>query len=169
MYVREDIPTKLLSIGPIQSEYFFAELNLPKRKRLIPCSYIPHKNNISKHTEILSKNLVLYSSQYESNVIIGDFNIGVSDPHMNDFCNAYNLSCPIKKPTCYKNLDNPSCIDLILRNSPRNFQGSCVVETGLKSFRDCLLRAVIAYGAGGRGRSPPPPPKKKKQNSVKNP
>ena len=41
--------------------------------------------------EILNKNLDLYSSRYESNIIIGDLNVGVSDRHMNDFSNAYNF------------------------------------------------------------------------------
>ena len=99
------------------SECFFVELNLCKRKRLISCSYNPHKNNISKHIEVLRKNLDLYSSQYESNIIIGDFNVGVSGVHMNDFRNAYNLSSLVKEPTCSKNPDNPSCIDLISTNS----------------------------------------------------
>ena len=54
-----------------------------------------------------------------ANIIIGDFNVEVSDPHMNDFCNAYNLSSLIMETTCYKNPENPSCIDLILTNSPR--------------------------------------------------
>ena len=89
---------------------------------IISCSYNPHKNNISKHTEILRKNLDLYSSQYESIIIIGD---------LNNFCNAYDLRSLIKEPTRFKNPKNPSCIDLILTNSPRSFQGSCVVETGL--------------------------------------
>ena len=73
-----------------------------QRSWLISCSYSLHKDNISKHIEILSKNLDLYSSQYENNIIIGDFNVGVSDPHMNDFCDAYSLSSLIKEPTCYK-------------------------------------------------------------------
>ena len=34
LYVREDVPTKLLSIQPIPSECFFTELNLRKRKWL---------------------------------------------------------------------------------------------------------------------------------------
>ena len=42
------------------------------------------------------------------------------------------------------------------------------ILTGLKSFRDCLFRAVIAYGSGGEAQPPPPPPPQKK-NSVKNP
>ena len=72
-------------------------------KGILCCSYNLHEYNISKHIEILSKNLDLYSSQYESNSIIGDFNVGVSDPHMNDFCNTYIVSSLIKEPTCYEN------------------------------------------------------------------
>ena len=117
LYVREYIPAKLLSIEAIPPEYFFVNLNLRKRQWLLSCSYNPHKNNISKHSEILSKNLDLYFSQYESN-IIGDFNVGANDPHMNDFCNVYNLSSLIKAPACYKTPENPSCNDLILTNSP---------------------------------------------------
>ena len=71
--------------------------------------------------------------------IIGDFNVGVSDPHLNDFCNAYNLSSLIKEPTYYKNPDNQSCIDLILTNSPRSFQGSCLVKTGLSDFHRMVV------------------------------
>ena len=128
------ISTKLLSIEPILSECFFVELNLHNRKWLTSCYYILHKINIFKHIEILSKNLDLYSSQYENNIIIGDFNVGVSDPHMTDFCNTYNLSSLIKEPTCYKNTKTwiiLHAIDLILTNSPHSFQGSCVVGTGL--------------------------------------
>ena len=40
---------------------------------------------IFRHIEKVSKNLDLYSSQYENNIITGDFNVRVSDPHMNDF------------------------------------------------------------------------------------
>ena len=93
------------------------------------------KNNISKHIKVLSKNLGLYSSQYENNIIIGDFSADVSDPHMNDFCNAYNLSSLVKEPTCHKNPDNPSCIERVLTNQPSSFQGSCVVETELTFIR----------------------------------
>ena len=50
--------------------FFFTEFNLPKRNWLISCSYSPHKNNISKHIEILSKNLDLYFSHYENDIIL---------------------------------------------------------------------------------------------------
>ena len=39
-----------------------------------------------------------------------------------------------KEPTCYKNPEKPSCIDLILTNKPDSFQNSKVIETGLSDF-----------------------------------
>ena len=49
---------------------------------------------------------------------------------MSSFCDTFDLTSLIKKPTCYKNLDNPSCIDLILTKKPLSFQNSCVVDRG---------------------------------------
>ena len=40
----------------------------------------------------------------------------------------------INKPTCYKNPDKPSCIDLVLTNCPGSLQNSSVIETGLSDF-----------------------------------
>ena len=46
----------------------------------------------------------------------------------------------IKQPTCYKNPDNPTCIDLLLTIAPRSFQSTFVLEAVLL---DCLLMTVI--------------------------
>ena len=42
----------------------------------------------------------------------------------------------------FKNPENPSCIDLILTNSPRSFQNSSVFETALSDFNK-LTTAVL--------------------------
>ena len=47
-----------------------------------------------------------------------DFNVEMSDKAMEDFCSLNNLENFIKKTTCYKNHENPTCIDLILANRP---------------------------------------------------
>ena len=65
---------------------------------------------------MLSKNLDLYCSKYENNFIPGDLNVGVSDPHIEDFYKMYNLSILIKELRCYTNLENLSCNELILTN-----------------------------------------------------
>ena len=53
VYIREDIPSKLLNISYIASdiECLGIEVNLRKVRWLVICSYNPHKNNISNHLE----------------------------------------------------------------------------------------------------------------------
>ena len=72
-------------------------------------------------------------------IILGDFNAEISDSSMESFCSINNLKCIIKEPTCYKNPDNPTCIDLILTNCPKNFQESSTLETGLSDFHKMVL------------------------------
>ena len=50
---------------------------------------------------------------------------------MEDFCSLNNLKSLIKKLTCYKNHENPSCIDLILTNRSGYFQHSNAFEIGI--------------------------------------
>ena len=40
----------------------------------------------------------------------------------------YNLTSMINKPTCYKNSDKPTYIDLILTNCPGSFRDFCVIN-----------------------------------------
>ena len=48
----------------------------------------------------------------------------------------------INKPTCCKNPDKPTCIDLILTNCPRSFQNFCVIETGLPDFQMMIVMVM---------------------------
>ena len=68
---------------------------------------------IGEHLKILSKNLHLPSSKYERFAFVGDFNLGIENEAMKDFCNLYRITSLNNRPTCYKNPANPSCIDLI--------------------------------------------------------
>ena len=115
-------------------EIYYVEINLQKKKWLLCCSYDPNKNTIKSHIEILHKGLALYSSKYENFIVLGDFNVDKDNSYMTVFCDTYDLKCLIKEPTCYKNPEIPSCIDLILTNNPKCFQSSCVLETGLSDF-----------------------------------
>ena len=63
----------------------------------------------------------LYSSNYESTILVGGLNSEINDKCMNDFIERYSLSSLIIESVCYKNPENPSCIDLFLTNSPNSF------------------------------------------------
>ena len=46
-------------------------------------------------------------------------------------CGINCLKSLIKVPACFKNHDKPTCIDVILTNSPNLYQHSNAFETGL--------------------------------------
>ena len=143
LYVREDIPSNLLATDEKSHiESFYVELNLRNEKWLINCSYNPNKSMIGNHLDALSTYLDLHSTTYEKILILGDFNVGIEEQHMKTFCDNYNLTSLIKQPTCYKNPNNPTCIDLILSNTPRSFQSTCVIETGLPDFHLMTLTVM---------------------------
>ena len=64
---------------------------------------------------------------------------------MENFCAVYNLKSLIKEPTCFKNLNKPTCIDLILTNHPKSFQNSSVFETGLSDFHKLTFTVLKKY------------------------
>ena len=63
-----------------------------------------------------------------------DFNVQPNDATMKNFCQIYGCKKNIyiaKDKTCFKNPINPTCIDLMITNRPKSFQGSAVIKTGL--------------------------------------
>ena len=59
LYVREDIPSNLITIDINLRESFYVELNLRYNKWLINCSYNPHKSLIGYHLDAVNKTLDL--------------------------------------------------------------------------------------------------------------
>ena len=56
---------------------------------------------ISNHSAT-EKFFNLHFSKYEKVLILGDFNVGVNEQHMQSCCETYNLKILIKQPTSYK-------------------------------------------------------------------
>ena len=93
----------------------------------------------------LSKGLDVYINKYDNILFLGDFNSETSENYLNDFCNVYNLRNIVKEPTCFKNPENPSCIDLFLTNRPRCFQNTVAVETGISDFHKTLVTVLKVF------------------------
>ena len=123
LFVREDIPSKLLTnINPSGNiENIFFEINLRSKKWLISGSYNSNVGLIQNHTVNLSQNLYFYTSKYENFIVIGDFNAEITNNYLEEFCTSYNLKNLIKQPTCFKSPDNLTLIDHILTNHPKSF------------------------------------------------
>ena len=100
LFIREDIPTKIISITPLKGfEGIFVELNFRKIKILLCCSYNPDKNLISIISYLISE---------------------MTESAMENCCGTNHLHNLIKDPTCFKNPDKPSCIYLLLTNFPKS-------------------------------------------------
>ena len=107
LYVREDIPAKVLSHNFPTAESFFVEIIFRRKKWLINCSYNPHKVSIKNHLEIISGTLDIFTTKYENFLLLGDFNACADDETVKSFCICYGLHSLIKQLTCYKNPRNP--------------------------------------------------------------
>ena len=95
-----------------------------------------------RHLEHLRRSLDFHSANYDNLLLMGDFNVNTSELNMKDFCDSYGFKSLIKVPTCFKNPENPSCIDLILTNNPLSFQNSGVIETGLSDFHKMIVTVM---------------------------
>ena len=147
LYVREDIPAKLISNRSFDKdiEAMFVEINLRKKKWLLCISYNPHKSLIEKHLRAIGKNIDLCSGIYENFVIMGDFNAEPTENAMEGLMKLYNLKDLIKGPTCYKNTGKPLCIDLILSNRSKSFYSSHIVETGISDFHKMTVSVIKIF------------------------
>ena len=90
LYIRRDIPSKLLSIEKDLTEAFSVEINLHNKKKwLISCSYNPKRASIANHLSALSKCTDICTSKYDNLIFLGDFNTGVEDTDIKIFCSSY--------------------------------------------------------------------------------
>ena len=90
----------------------------------------------------LEKVLDIYLHKYDHNLLIGDFNLEISERSIHGFCNVYNLESLSNTPSCFKNPENPSCIGLLLKNLKNNFDEAVVLELGLSDFHKLVVSAL---------------------------
>ena len=124
----KDIQPKLLiSKSKCNIETLSVVVNLRKRKWFLNCSYNPN-------LECFNRLIDEHSSSFDNFIFIGDSTVSTNHNSMINFCDLNGLRNLINVPTCYKNFDNPTSIDLILTNRTSYFQRSAVFETCLPDF-----------------------------------
>ena len=93
------------------------------------CIYRPSSQNKQCFLEELSEIIDHFSSIYDNQIILGDFNMESSESILKTFMQSHNLLNLIKSNTCFK--ERGTCIDLILTNRKFCFKNSSTFETGL--------------------------------------
>ena len=132
IYVKENIPSKELNKHNFTKtiEGLFLEINLRKTKLLLFGTY--HSKNVEyglndeDFFEQINLALDVYSN-YDKFLLAGDFNIEEEESCLRDFLYEHNATSLVKQKTCYKNIDNPSCIDLFITNCHQSFQNTTAI------------------------------------------
>ena len=88
----------------------------------------------------MGKALDIYSQKYDKFILCGDFNSEHTESRLSEFLLKYDSKNLVMEKTCFKNPENPWCIDLFLTNSVQSFQNTSVFSTGIS---DCHKMIVI--------------------------
>ena len=123
IFLHDTITSKILEkhIFPNYVESIFIELNFRKFKWLLCGTYHPPSQSDEYFFNNLDKALDTYS-KYDEVLLVEDFNTEISEQRIKSFLHMHDLCILVKEKTCFKNMQNPSCIDLLLTNNVYAFQ-----------------------------------------------
>ena len=93
-------------------------------------TYHRPKQNDAYFFDRVSEAMDVHLTRYDKFVLAGDFNIQENEKDTSDFLDKYNAINLVKVKTCFKSIENPSCVDLIIMNCNRSFQNTTAVSTG---------------------------------------
>ena len=144
IFVREDIPGRQLNkhTFPDDIEGVFFEINLRKTKWLLFGTYHPPSQSDDYYFDSVSKALDLYYGDYDKFLLTGDFNAEDTEPRLASFLDQYDARNIVKLKTCFKSIENLSCVDLLITNSYRSFQHTQTISTGLSDFHKMSITVL---------------------------
>ena len=100
---------------------------------------------MSDHSSTIGNNIDLQLENNENFLLMGDLNVEGHNGFLKKFCDLYNLKNLIKVPTCFKNPDFSTSIDVMLTASYRNFHNSCAIEMRLSDFHKIFNFSAEEY------------------------
>ena len=144
IYVREDIPSKLLSkySTPDDIEGMFVELNFRKSKWLLYGTYHPPKQKDVYYFTNVGNALEFYNKTYDKCLLAGDLNAQIGEDDLDNFMAFYGIKSIVHDKTCFKSLTNPSCVDLFLTNSNKSFQNTVVISAGMSDYHKMVVTVL---------------------------
>ena len=149
IYVKENVPSKSINKHNFAKkvEGSFIEINLRKSKLLLLGTYHSTHPEFGLSDEDFFEQISLaldVYSNYDKYLLAGDFNIEENDSCLSNFLYEHNSKNIVKQKTCFKSIDNPSCIDLFITNCCRSFQNTAAISTGLSDFHKMIV-TVMKY------------------------
>ena len=74
--------------------------------------------------------------------MVRDFNSEDHETEITNFLNNHEAKNIVKQKLCFKNVFNPSCVDLFITNSPKSFQHTQSFSCGLSDHHNFVLTVL---------------------------
>ena len=147
-YVRSDLPQRIrpdleCNINS-EVEHLVLEVILRKEKFIFILMYSPPNVAKEKTIQTMSNVLDKCCCECKTLYVMGDLNVNcLLDNHaLSETFEMYNLKNIIQGPTCFKNVSNPSLLDVILTNSLPRISSHVNVTTGVSDFHNLVGAAM---------------------------
>ena len=118
--MRADIPSQEKESNlPNNVEAIVVEINLRKTKFLLIGTYHSTNEKYGTTDDVFLNKIGMVLDMYSSHdkfLIAGDVNIKEGGVCLDDFLDEFHAKNLVKEPTCFKNPDNHSCVDLFITN-----------------------------------------------------
>jgi hypothetical protein len=146
-FVRSIIPHRPrsdLSINKHNMESIVIDVRDPSRRSFIICMYRSPSTSPTYLCEYL--NSVFEKCYAEGDIIylIGDLNVNfIHKKHeLTDLLNSFGMSNIIKGPTCFKNIEKPSLLDVIITNKPKSIASHLNYNVGISDCHNMICAAT---------------------------
>ena len=108
------------------------------------CIYKPPNINNDHLKHAIDDMMTKCNLESEYIYIIGDMNVNFMNKNnvLIDTLNSFDLKQMIKEPTCYKSLQNPTLLDIILTNKPKSITKTVNITLGISDFHNYIAAAI---------------------------
>ena len=146
-YIKSNIPHRIRNDCALNAngvENITLQLKLTSVNMFISCMYRPPKVHVSHLITSLEHVCEKCICDGSSLYIIGDLNVDMMTKSnaLADTLDVFNLRNVVRKPTCFKNVLNPSLLDVILTNTPRRLTSVLNVSLGICDFHNFICVAT---------------------------
>ena len=86
--------------------------------------------------------IYIYNTLYVKVYFVGDFNSEENESVISTFLDLYHLKNLVKDKTCFKPLNMPTCIDLILTNCRRSFKHAVEISAGMSDHHKTIVTVL---------------------------
>ena len=146
-FVRADLPIRRRKDMECKGlENLCFEFILDIRKWAIICVYRPPKMKDKEFEGMMTNALDKIFLHFDHVIVIGDLNYDLSSPNKGktllDIMESFSLINLIKEPTCFKNAESPTLIDVILTNSHTFMCNTSVYNCSISDFHSMIFTCI---------------------------